>query len=126
MAHSGDDDTRFFLEAIDELAHEKEVHERLDRAANQLAGEAREHPAECKEYTSEEFRRDVTGKTAEDLLDLRRYMAKAICKAVVRLGRAHRPALATQFGHCIRWLQIMDEEIERRQLGVGPLPPAEG
>jgi len=135
-------DQKFFLEVIDDLAkdaaqnaHEMEMTpeqhwaylqrgaQEFDRMFPAASDDIEETQKETEEEAADRFRQAIAHTAIKELLFLRRYTAKIICKRVARVGSSHvvpwPPILKGSFER----LQVMDAEIRRRIPDRGSAPP---
>jgi glutamyl-tRNA reductase len=142
-------DREFFLEVIDDLArdaaqnaHEDEMTpeqfwahiqreaKEFDRMFPAAVEDVEETEEEAEKVTEEEaadrFRQAIARTDLKELLFLRRYTAKSICKRVARVGTSHATPWAQILKGSLERLQVMDAEIRRRIPGRGPVPPGSG
>jgi hypothetical protein len=119
-----DEDRKFFLEVIDDLAEDEVIAEQVseDMAKGRLKAEVDRLPdpdevRSLSEETAESRRRRLSQLTAADLLFARRMAAKSLCMLVLNYGHLHAVPWSTMLRENVERLQFMDAEIDRRHLG---------
>jgi hypothetical protein len=134
-----DEDRRFFLEIIDDMASMEIAVERINQVPpEQLERETREdkawieavdeveqdssRPEDRRESTPEWFRERLSKVSDRELLLRRRSSAKLVCEWMVQVGRLHFAVYDDILGHSIQRLRTMDAEIARRHLGRDQAP----
>ena len=135
-----DEDRKFFVDIIDDLASSAVTMERVSQMTredwaeyerlhqdelNEVAATPRE-PTTTEEQLNdsvERCRRMMSSIDSRDLLLMRRLRAQRICKYMLQVGHLHEGFNSRMLRYEMEQVQIMDAEIARRRLGRDQAPP---
>jgi hypothetical protein len=129
-----DEDRKFFLDIVDDLASSEVIAERASQMTREDWAEfEREHADELDEMAEtptqpgtidehlqesvKQSRQRVSGIGDQDLLLMRRMRAQRICRFMLQVGRLHDGIYAKLLRYEIEQVQVLDAEIARRHLG---------